>query len=65
MAYGDPIFAKVGPKNGNFLRFWQKIFRTTGFQLKLKISIESPNIFCWKPAEKSKWVQSWGEFGPN
>ena len=31
-----------------------KIFRTTGFQLKLLRSIESLNIFHWKPAEKIK-----------
>ena len=56
VAYGDPIFAKVGTKICNFEGFYQNIFRTTGFQLKLLISIEFLNIFYWKPAKKFKAV---------
>ena len=64
-----PFFAQVVPKNGNFQRFQQKIFRTTGFQLKLLILIELPNISHWKPAKKqTKWVWSlgkiWAKLGP-
>ena len=54
VAHGDPSFAQVGPKNSNFQRFQQNIFRTTGFQLKLLILIEYPNIFHQKPAKKIK-----------
>ena len=49
LALWGPIFAKVGQKNGNFQGFQQKFFRSTGFQFKLLISIESLNIFHWKP----------------
>ena len=45
-----------------FRGFSKTNFKTTGFQLKLSISIESINIFHWKPAIKSKWVWSWGKF---
>ena len=55
VAHGDPIFTKIGPKNGNFWGFWQRFFRTTGFQLKLLISIESHNISL----ETSKINRSW------
>ena len=67
MAHGDPIFAQVGPKMVIFRGFSKKNFRTTGFQLKLLILIESPtrcapNIFHRKPVKKkSKWVWSWGK----
>ena len=37
-----------------FRDFSKKIFRTIGLQLKLLILIESPNIFHWKPAKKTK-----------
>ena len=53
VACGDPIFAKFGPKNGNFYRFWHFLKKTTGFQLKLLIIIESHDIFHWKQAKKS------------
>ena len=52
--HGAPIFAKVGPKNGNFWEFQQIFFRTTRFQLKLLQLIESLNIFHWKAAKKVK-----------
>ena len=45
MGHGDPIFVQVGSKNCNFWGFQQFFFRTTGFQLKLLILIESPNSF--------------------
>ena len=59
MAYGDPIFAhKLGQKMVIFRGFSRTeyiiFFRTTGFQLKLLILIESPNIFHWKPGKKIK-----------
>ena len=50
----DPSFAQVGPKNSNFQRFQQNVFRTTRFQLKFLILIELPNILHWKPAKKTK-----------
>ena len=67
MAHGDPIFAQVGPKNGNFQRFQQNLFRTTGFQLTFLILIEFPNIFHWKPAKKKDKTGCglWGKFEPN
>ena len=43
VARGDPIFAQVGPKNG--IEVLAIFFGTTGFQSKLSILIESPNIF--------------------
>ena len=65
----DPIFEKVGPKNGNFQGFQQKLFKTTGFQLKLLISIESLIVFHWKPAKKIKvgviLGQNLGQIRPN
>ena len=69
VAHGDPIFGKVGPKNGNVQGFQQKIFGTTRFQLKLLISIEFFNIFHWKPAKKRKVAvalgQNLGQIRPN
>ena len=63
MAHSEPISAQVGPKKmiifRGFINFF--FYRTTGFQLKLLILIESPNIFHWKPAKKSNWVWSWGK----
>ena len=37
-----------------FMGFSKKILRTTRFQLKLLISIESLSIFHWKPAKKNQ-----------
>ena len=54
VAHGDLFFAEVGPKNRNFFTFQQKIFRTTGFQLKFLKLIEFPNISNWKQAKKIK-----------
>ena len=66
VAHEYAIFAKVGPKNGNLQGFQQKIFRTTGFQLKLLIPIESLNIFQWKPAKKNQSGCGLGvKFGQN
>ena len=48
--------------------FSKFFFRTTGFQLKLIILIEFPNIFHWKPATKKKKENGCGlgaKFGPN
>ena len=42
--------------------------RTTGFQLKFLILIESPNIVHWKPAKKKKMYIGCGlvaKYGPN
>ena len=40
--------------------------RTTGFQLKFLILIESPNIVHWKPAKKNQIECGLGaKFGPN
>ena len=49
---------QIGPKKTIFKRLYQHFFRTSGLQDKLLISIESPNIFHWKPAKKVKWVWS-------
>ena len=62
VAHSDTFFAQVGPKNDNFYRFYQIIFRTTGLQLNLLILIKFSHIFHWKPAKKkTKWVWSWGK----
>ena len=37
-----------------FMGFSKKILRTTRFQLKLLISIESLSTFHWKPAKKNQ-----------
>ena len=52
MAHSDPFFEQVWSKNGNFQRFYQISFRTTGLQLNLLILIESPTTFHWKLAKK-------------
>ena len=62
VAHWDHIFAKVGQKNSNFQGFQQKNFRATEFQLKSSISIESLNIFHWKPA---KYIQMGLVLGQN
>ena len=56
VAHSDTFFAQVGPKNGNFYRFYQIIFRTTGLQLNLLILIKFSHIFHWKPAKKKNKV---------
>ena len=48
-----PSLCKLGPKT-IFKRFYQLFFRTTGFQHKLLILIEFPNMFHWKSTKKSK-----------
>ena len=51
---GTLFLQKLGQKVAIFGRFSKKDFRTTGFKLKLLISIKSLNIFQWKPAKKIK-----------
>ena len=51
---GTLFLQKLGQKVSIFGRFSKKDFRTTGFKLKLLISIKSLNIFQWKPAKKIK-----------
>ena len=51
---GTLFLQKLGQKVVIFGRFSKKDFRTTGFKLKLLISIKSLNIFHWKPAKKIK-----------
>ena len=66
VAHGKPIFAQVGPKNGNFQGFQQFFFRTTGFQLKLLILIEFPNIIHRQSTKKKKVGVVFGaKFGPD
>ena len=62
VAHGDLFFAEVGPKNRNFFTFQQKIFRTTGFQLKFLKLIEFPNISNWKQAKKIKVGVGLGQY---
>ena len=65
VAHGDPIFAQVGQKNGNFQRFLATT-GTTGFQLRLLMLSESPNIFHQKPGRRNQIGCSLGaKFGPN
>ena len=64
VAHTNPFFVQVAPKKSNFERFYQ-FFRTTGFQLKLLMLIESPNIFHWKSAKQNKVGVVLGtKFGP-
>ena len=65
IAHGAPFLRNFGQKIVIFRGFTNFFFRTTRFQLKLLILIESLNIFHWKPAKKSKWVGSWGQIWPN
>ena len=51
---GTLFLQQLGQKVVIFGRFSKKDFRTTGFKLKLLISIKSLNIFQWKPAKKIK-----------
>ena len=37
-----------------FKRFYELLFETIGLQHKLLKLVESPNIFHWKSAQKSK-----------
>ena len=62
MAHRDSIFVKVGSKNGNF-RGFSKTFSELpdSNQLKLLISIDSLNIFHWKPAKKIKLGVTFGQ----
>ena len=50
------------------MRFYEIFFGTTGFQQKLLILIESPNIFHWKSTKKESRCylsgQIWGKKGP-
>ena len=61
-----PFLCKLGPKKpflGGFTNFF---FRTNRLQHKLLILIESPNMFHWKSANKSKVDVVFGaKFGPN
>ena len=65
MAHGDPIFLQVGPKIVIFRGISKYFFRTTRFQLKLLMLIESPNIFNWKPAKKIKVGVILGQMAKN
>ena len=47
------------------MSFSQFLPRTTELQLKLLKSIESPNIFHWKPAKKQTGCGLWAKFWPN
>ena len=59
MAHGDPSFARAGQKI-------LEIFRTTGFQLKLLVLIEFPNILHCQPVKKNQIGCGLGaKFGPN
>ena len=65
VAHNDPFFVQIGPKK-HFLRGFPIFFRTNGLQHKLLILIESPSIFHWKSAKKSKLgVVFEAKFGPN
>ena len=55
---GTPFLYKLDRKMLIFRGFSKIFFRTTGFQLKLLISIEFPHIFHLKPAKKKKKVWS-------
>ena len=75
MAHNYPIFVQIGPKKQFLKRFFQLFSRNAGLQHKLLILIninesiniiESPNIFHWKSAEKSKLGLIFGaKFGTN
>ena len=66
VAHGDLSFAQVGPKDSNFQRFQQNIFKTTGFKLNFLIAIEFPNILHWKPAKTNQiGCGLAAKFGPN
>ena len=57
---------KIRPNKTIFKRFYQLFFKTTGLQHNLLILIESPNIFHWKSAKRSKVGLVFGaKFGPN
>ena len=51
--HNDFFFVEVDPKMAIFKGFIS-FFRTTRLQLNVLISIESPNILHWKPANKNK-----------
>ena len=53
VAHSDPIFTQGGSKNGiSFSEVSPIFFRNAGLKSKLLKSVESPNIFHWKPAKK-------------
>ena len=57
---------KIRPNKTIFKRFYQLFFKTTGLQHNLLILIESPNIFHWKSAKRSKVGPVFGaKFGQN
>ena len=66
---GTPFLHKLGQKMVFFRSFSNFFFRTTRFQLKLLILIESFNIFHQKPAKKIKvgvvLGQNLGQIKPN
>ena len=59
-----PHFCTSQVKNNNFYRF-QHVFRTTVFQLKLLILIESLYIFHWKAAKNQSGCDLGPKFEPN
>ena len=65
---GPPFLHKLDQKIAIF-RGFSNFSRTTGYQLKLLILIESPNIFLWKLAKKIKkgvvLGQNFGQIRPN
>ena len=65
VTHDDPFFAQCGSKNGNFQRFQQTFFRTTGFRLKFLILIEFPNRFHWKQATSQSGCDLGAKFGQN
>ena len=62
---GTPFLYNLGQKLETFRGFSNFFFRIAGFQLKLLILIESPNIFHWKPAKKIKVGWSLDKIRPN
>ena len=61
---GTPILHKLGQKLVIFRGFSKFFFRTTGFQLKLLMLIESSNIFHWKTGKKNQiGCGLWGNLG--
>ena len=66
MTHNDPFFVQIGPKKTIFKWFYQLFFRTNRLQHKLLILIESPIIFHWKSAKRSRVGVVFGaKFGPN
>ena len=70
MADNDPFLVQIGPQKTIFKRFYNIFFffffKTNGLQHKLLILTESPKIFQWKSAKKSKVGVVFGaKVGPN